>query len=415
MLIPRSLLAFAACAAQEKTRYAMDGINIERTDAGVVNVTATNGKMLARCTFPDRSASHAFTHHVPCEKGKMFVTLPHLDESRTKGNETIITRGIAWHAARAGKARKDAKLSKGTGRPSKPVKVKRPKRAALPPLPKRASNAYAKHADETKEDCAARFAQTKADAVRARNAVKESFGPMLEAWKLAKVEAKRAYREALDAWRAKRSEDRASADVIGFTVSPDGETVHLAVPLGANGTEPYRADIRALEGHFPPVDAVLPKPNDTCASFTLDVPVFSRLVTAWRAHRSFVGLALRGDAEADQASIVRISMLPGQSTGLVLEGSNGTDKLPIPHGADVEMVANDFDGTISATVGIDGDLLVTLADALLDGMGAYGPDKANRKVRVQLKDAQSALRIIPLKPLPAGVSMLGVLMPVHLG
>lgn len=53
MLLPRGVLSLRNVAAQEKTRYAMNGLLLTRTEDGKARVIATDGKALASVTFDD--------------------------------------------------------------------------------------------------------------------------------------------------------------------------------------------------------------------------------------------------------------------------------------------------------------------------------------------------------------------------
>jgi hypothetical protein len=85
MLIPRGVLALRNVAAQEKTRYAMNGLLLTRTADGKAEIVATNGKMLALARFDDAPdvADYPSIDGVsagPRKDGKPFFVVP---------NETI--------------------------------------------------------------------------------------------------------------------------------------------------------------------------------------------------------------------------------------------------------------------------------------------------------------------------------------
>lgn len=60
MLIPRGILALRDVAAQEKTRYAMNGLLLTRTSEGRARIVATDGKALAQVTFDDGLEADTF-------------------------------------------------------------------------------------------------------------------------------------------------------------------------------------------------------------------------------------------------------------------------------------------------------------------------------------------------------------------
>lgn len=65
MLIKRGMLKLGTVAAQEKTRYAMNGILVERHTDGTARLVATNGKMLAMVNVHDARDVASF----PCVSG----------------------------------------------------------------------------------------------------------------------------------------------------------------------------------------------------------------------------------------------------------------------------------------------------------------------------------------------------------
>jgi hypothetical protein len=77
MLIPKGVLALRNVAASEKTRYAINGVLIERKD-GRARATATDGKMLAMVTWDDEKpesidSAHAFG--IPAESRESLSTV----------------------------------------------------------------------------------------------------------------------------------------------------------------------------------------------------------------------------------------------------------------------------------------------------------------------------------------------------
>src|SRR5581483_11564320 len=120
MLLPRGVLKLAMCAASEKTRYAMDGLAIERDDSGRVKVTATDGKRLVRAELApmsDAARALAETFGITVKPGRIPLTvIPTRDETDRAGRVTA--RGLLSVMRDERKAR-DKGPAKGPRKPSK--------------------------------------------------------------------------------------------------------------------------------------------------------------------------------------------------------------------------------------------------------------------------------------------------------
>jgi hypothetical protein len=180
----------------------------------------------------------------------------------------------------------------------------------------------------------------------------------------------------------------------------------------------------ALEGHYPPVDDVMPRADRAHShELIVDAEAMRLIVEAWRA-------ALRADERAtcgEQGNIQRADEL----TGIVieLEGHNvkmsarldgRAFELSEAQREHIERWMRVVHGQGKMRIGINAFLLSEMAEALNAAIGKPG----SRYVRLGIKSDSDAVLVAPcavdeasgpaFAPCVRGVSVSGVLMPINL-
>lgn len=437
MFLPRGILKLALCAAMEKTRYAMEGIAIERTDKGHTKVTCTDGKRLVRAeldapfSVPDELVNRFA--HVDSGKRIPLIVLPTND---AKGPEGTVIKGIASLVRDERSAVKDAKR-KNTRiarpvKPARPAKVKRITLEKLPPLPKRAR--FIALAGETADATLARFkremeaAREERKRVRALNADRRTENKRrAEERKASIANDRKAHDEALIAWRKARREARKARDVVALYLPSDGMTV------ASLSLSPGRAhELRAVEGFYPPVDDVMPKANRVNShEVIIDTKALMLIVAMWNATIAADERALMGaQGIPSRVEIIRLT-LQGRnarvSARVIVDGRGEDGVTFVPSESQTfhsERWLNVVRGEGECIIGFNAAFLSEMSDALHSAIGSTA--EMSGFVRLGIKSENDAILVAPcmgderglsgetFAPSLRGVKVSGLLMPVNL-
>lgn len=430
MLLPRGVLKLAMCAASERTRYAMDGLAIERDDSGRVKVTATDGKRLVRAELaPMTDAARVLgaTFGIEDKPGRIpLIVLPTRDETDRKGNVTAL--GLLSVLRDERKARDKGKAT-GPRKPSKPEMTALPKRPKLPRLPSIPRfKDYTAREGESIDALVARVTVERNEARQERGNVKAERARIIEDWKGVRraVKSQNAgrkaeYKASIATWKAACIEARRARDVVAFDLPRESGMSACAVALNPGRVR----ELRALEGHYPPVDDVIPKANRAHRfELIIDTRALALIVDAWRAllradERCELGEHADGKS-ADELSGIVLEM---EGRNAVIKARSGGKALSLSESQreSIERWMRVISGEGKMSIGLNAFLLSEMAESLNAAIGKPG----RMTVRLGIKSESDAVLVAPcaedentgemFAPSVGGVTVTGVLMPINLG
>lgn len=412
MLIPRSILKMSSCAARERSRYAMDGLHIERDRTGTVTCVATDGKRLVSATLaPNRIPSEAseLATVFACPEARpghdFSVTIPLADTLDKKGNVTA--QGLLSLVRDERKKKTALPISLAPVKPVRESFYPRPKRPKLGKLPKRA--AFVAETDETRESVQMRYLTARTEAKAHRTELMAAWRMQVSAASEANAAIKAKHIAALATWRQARKDARKALAVFALDLTRADRPIGVAVAPGRV------RELDPVDGHFPPYRDVMPKMNRPHShELIVDPKALELIANAWRAQALADERATLGE-QAGDVSACDVMRLELEGFNAVISGPNKAMLSDVCRDALASFVTV-ASGEGRCTIGFNPFFLAEMAEALHAAIGSSGS-----RVRIGIKSAQDAIIVAPVvrdvtgfDVTSNGVSVSGVLMPINL-